>query len=124
MEEHMKQKFFRTFVAALTLLVMTAVPSFAGTMPSKTAADQTIAERDASLSIIQEALETSGVGAALAAHGLSDQEITSRIAAMSDADLASLAGNIEQIQAAGLTRNQWIWIGVGARAALLIVAIA
>jgi hypothetical protein len=40
---------------------------------------------------------------------------------MSSQDLHQLAQNLDQLQAAGLTRQEWIWIGIGALAALILV---
>ena len=44
-----------------------------------------------------------------------------RLAQLSSQDLHQLAQNLDQLQAAGLTQQQWIWIGIGALAALILV---
>ena len=44
-----------------------------------------------------------------------------RLDRMSSQDLQQLSQNLEQLQAAGLTRQEWIWIGIGALAALILV---
>jgi len=40
---------------------------------------------------------------------------------MSSHDLHQLAQNLGQLQAAGLTKQEWIWIGIGALAALILI---
>jgi hypothetical protein len=61
------------------------------------------------------------VAAVLAANGFSTDEVNQRLAQMSPQDLHQLAQNLEQLQPAGLTRQEWIWIGIGALAALILV---
>jgi hypothetical protein len=102
-------------------LILAAAPAFAGPVPSKTADDQTLAARSTDLAKVGSALEISGVVAALEAQGFTAEQVESRIAALSNEDLRSLADNIDQIQAAGLTQDQWMWVGVGALAVLLLV---
>ena len=40
---------------------------------------------------------------------------------MSSQDLHQLSQNLEQLQPAGLTRQEWIWIGIGVLAALILI---
>jgi hypothetical protein len=47
--------------------------------------------------------------------------VNQRVAQLSQEDLSRLAQNLDQVQAAGLTRSEWIWIGIGALAALILV---
>ena len=110
--------------AVLALLVLVANPGFAGLVPSKTAANQSLATREADLAVVREVASQEGVAQALAAQGFSRAEIDSRLAALSSADLHSLAQNLQQVQAAGLTRDQWTWIGIGALAVLLIIVLS
>ena len=49
------------------------------------------------------------VADALAAHGLSAEEVEQRVAQLSAEDLSALAANLDQIQAAGAVPN-YIWI--------------
>ena len=111
-------------VAFLALVVLVANPMFAGMVPSKTAANQSLDSREADLAIVREVVSTDGVAQALAAQGYSRDEIDSRLAALSSEDLRSLAQNLEQIQAAGLTREQWWWVLIGAAAVLLIIVLS
>ena len=57
----------------------------------------------------------------LTANGFTQDEVNQRLAKMSPQDLQQLSQNLEQLQAAGLTRQEWIWIGIGALAALILV---
>ena len=108
------------FVVAL-LLCLAAIPAFAGPVPSKTAANQSLDSREADLSVIRSVAANEQVSAVLTAHGFTQEQIDQRLARMSSQDLNQLAQNLEQLQPAGLTRQEWIWIGIGALAALILV---
>jgi hypothetical protein len=108
------------FVLAL-VAVFSAIPAFAGPVPSKTAANQSIESRDADLSLVREVAANEQVARVLAANGFTQEEVNQRLAQMSSQDLHQLANNLDQLQAAGLTKQEWIWIGVGALAALILV---
>lgn len=108
------------FVLAL-LVTLAAIPAFAGPVPSKTAANQSLDSREADLSVVREVAANEQVSAVLTANGFSQEEIDNRLAQMSPQDLHQLAQNLEQLQPAGLTRQEWIWIGIGALAALILV---
>ena len=108
------------FVVAL-LLVFTAIPMLAGPVPSKTAVNQSLESREADLSVVRDVAANEQVAAVLTANGFTQQEVEQRLAQMSSQDLNQLAQNLEQLQPAGLTRQEWIWIGVGALAALILV---
>ena len=108
-------------VFLVVLLAVAAVPAFAGPVPSKTAANQSLESRDADLSVVRDVASNEAVAKILAANGFSKDEVDQRLAQMSSQDLAQLANNLEQLQPAGLTRQEWIWIGIGALAALILV---
>src|SRR5512142_924853 len=108
------------FVLAL-VIVFAAIPAFAGPAPSKTAANQSIASRDADLALVRDVAADQQVATVLAAHGYTADQVNQKLAQMSSQDLHQLAQNLNQLQAAGLTRQEWIWIGVGALAALILV---
>jgi hypothetical protein len=109
------------FFVVLILLTIAAIPAFAGPVPSKTAANQSIDSRDADLAVVRNVAANDQVSAVLTAHGFTQEQIDERLAAMSPQDLHQLAQNLEQLQPAGLTRQEWIWIGIGALAALILV---
>ena len=98
-----------------------AVPAFAAPMPSKTAENQSLASRDADLALVRDVAANEQVAQVLAANGFSKEEVNQRLAQMSDQDLQQLSQNLEQLQPAGLTKQEWIWIGIGALAALILV---
>jgi hypothetical protein len=108
------------FVVAL-LFVFAAIPAIAGPVPSKTAANQSLDSRVADLSVVREVAANQQVSAVLAANGFTQAEVEQRLAQMSPQDLHQLSQNLEQLQPAGLTRQEWIWIGIGALAALILV---
>ena len=112
----------RSALVALVLMVaMVAVPVFAAPVPSKTAANQSLATRDADLALVRNVAANEQVATVLAAHGLSQEQVNQKIAQLSPQDLHQLAQNLDQIQAAGLTQQEWIWIGIGALAALILI---
>lgn len=109
------------FFVVVLLLTLAAVPALAGPVPSKTAANQSLDSRDADLSVVRSVAANEQISAVLAANGFTQEEVDQRLAQMSSQDLHQLAQNLEQLQPAGLTRQEWIWIGIGALAALILV---
>lgn len=103
------------------LVAVAAMPAFAGPVPSKTAVNQSLESRDADLQVIRDVATNDEIKAVLAANGFTQQEVDQKLAQMSSQDLHQLASNLEQLQPAGLTRQEWIWIGIGALAALILV---
>ena len=118
----MSKRFTRP-VLFVVVLVMTlaAIPALAGPVPSKTAANQSLESRDADLTLIRDVAANDQVAAVLTANGFSAEEVNQRLEQMSPQDLHQLSQNLEQLQAAGLTRQEWIWIGIGALAALILI---
>jgi len=108
------------FVVAL-LLTLAAIPALAGPVPSKTAGNQSLEARDADLTVVRSVAANEQVSSVLKANGFTQEQIDQRLAQMSSQDLHQLAQNLEQLQPAGLTRQEWIWIGIGALAALILV---
>jgi flagellar biosynthesis/type III secretory pathway M-ring protein FliF/YscJ len=109
------------FVVLLLMVAFLAVPSFAAPVPSKTAADQSLATRDADLAQVRDVVANAQVGQVLAARGFTQEQVNQKLAQLSPQDLHQLAQNLNQLQAAGLTRQQWIYVGIGALAALILV---
>jgi hypothetical protein len=114
---------YATKLALFALAVLIANPAFAGLAPSKTAENQSLEAREANLATIQQVISTEQVANALASHGFTAEQIDNRIAALSDEDLSSLAQNLDQIQAAGLTSSQWTYVLIGAVVVLVLLAI-
>ena len=104
----------RAFAVLLSLLwiassaIAAPIPSKATARASATAQaspDPSQADRAA----IQASLARREVAEALAAHGLSREEVELRLAQLSPQDLSALAAHLNQIQAAGNVPN-YIWI--------------
>jgi hypothetical protein len=103
------------------MVALVAVPTFAAPVPSKTAANQSLATRDADLALVRDVAANEQVAKVLAARGFTQEQVNQKIAQLSPQDLHQLAQNLDQLQAAGLTQQEWIWIGIGAVAALIII---
>ncbi|HEX3107499.1 MAG TPA: PA2779 family protein [Thermoanaerobaculia bacterium] len=110
-----------TLVFFVLLALAIAVPSFAAPMPSKTAANQSLDSRAADLTVVRDFTSNDQVAQALAARGFTPDQVNARVAQLSPQDLHQLANNLDQLQAAGLTRQEWTWVGIGALAALILV---
>ena len=109
------------FLLVVLLLTIAAVPAFAGPVPSKTAVNQSLDSRDADLSVVRSVAADEQVAAVLTSHGFTKEQVDQRLAQMSPQDLHQLAQNLEQLQPAGLTKQEWLWIAIGALAALILV---
>ena len=66
-------------------------------------------------------VENEQVATALASHGFTQEQVNQKLAQMSQQDLHQLARNLDQLQAAGLTRQESLWVLIGAVAALIII---
>jgi len=111
----------KTIFVVVALVLVFGVPAFAGPTPSKTAANQSIDARAADLAIVRSVVENEQVATALASHGFTQEQVNQKLAQMSQQDLHQLARNLDQLQAAGLTRQEWLWVLIGAVAALIII---
>ena len=111
------------FLLVALCLVAVALPSFAVTTPSKTATNQSLDARAADLALVRDVAADKEIAAVLGSQGFSQERVNQKLAQLSPQDLHQLARNIDQLQAAGLTQQQWIWIGIGALAVLLIVVL-
>ena len=121
-KEVVVSKCFRpVFFLVVLLVTLAAIPAFAGPVPSKTAVNQSLDSRDADLTVVRDVAANEQVAAVLAANGFTADQVNQRLAQMSPQDLHQLAQNLEQLQPAGLTKQEWIWIGIGALAALILV---
>jgi hypothetical protein len=109
------------FIALVLVFAFVAVPSFAAPVPSKTAANQSLASRDADLAMVRDVVANEQVAQALASRGFTPEQVNQRLAQLNQQDLHQLAQNLNQLQAAGLTRQEWLWVAIGAIAALIIV---
>lgn len=118
----MSKRLSKSILFFVVLLVaVAAIPAFAGPVPSKTAVNQSLESRDADLQVIRDVASNEDIKAVLTANGFTQEEVDQKLAQMSPQDLHQLRSNLEQLQPAGLTRQEWIWIGIGALAALILV---
>jgi hypothetical protein len=118
----LKEVFVKKSLFVVFLLVaIAAVPTFAGPMPSKTAANQSLDSRAADLALIRDVAANEQVATVLAERGFTQAQVNDRLAQLSPQDVHQLAQNLNQLQAAGLTKQEWIWVGIGALAALILV---
>lgn len=109
-------------IAAVALVGV--VPVQALPTPSKTAADQSVAELEADLATVRGALENEAVAEALAAQGFSTEEVNLRLAQLSPDEVSSLADQVDQVQAAGVYVPTWAWIIIAVALVALIIAVA
>ena len=103
---------------ALALGLGASLPASAERIASKP--DAPAASRAADLDRVSDAVGRDEVRQALAALGLQPSEVDARLAQLSDEDLRRLAGNLDQVQAAGAV-PQYIWILLGIFLALTII---
>ncbi len=109
------------FSVLILVTILGAVPGFAAPVPSKTAANQSLDQRSADIAVVRDVLSHEEVAKALAARGYTREQVDQKLAQLSPQDLHQLAQNLDQLQAAGLTQQEWLWIALGAIAALILV---
>jgi len=108
-------------VLVVTVLMACAQSVMALPTPSKTAVDQSLAERAKDLATVQQMLDQPEVAAALAAQGLTEDQIHLRLAQLSPEELHSLSSQIEMLHAAGAGVPTYIWILIGVLIGVLIL---
>jgi hypothetical protein len=109
-------------ILSIVILLACSTAVFAAPAPSKTASNQSIEARNADLALVRDVVANEQIATALAAHGFSQEQVQQRLSQLNSQDLHQLANNLDQLQAAGLTRQEWLWIGIGAAAVLIILA--
>ena len=117
----MKRLSHSVFLVFILLVAVTAVPAFAGVVPSKTAANQSLAQRDADLALVRGVVANEQIAAALSQRGFTQEQVNQKLAQLSSQDLHQLAQNLDQLQAAGLTKQEWAWIAIGAIAVIVLI---
>jgi len=116
-----KRLFNSIFIVLILVAAFAAVPAFAGPVPSKTAVNQSLDQRAADIAVVRDVISHDEVAKALEARGFTPEQVNQKLAQLSPQDLHQLAQNLDQLQAAGLTRQEWLWVALGAIAALVIV---
>lgn len=111
----------RLVIFGLLALIAAFAPVQALPTPSKTVADQGVAEREADLATLHSILDNEEVAEALAAQGFTREQVNERLAQLDADELNALASQTEQLQAAGQGGvPNYIWILI---AVLIIVVI-
>lgn len=110
-------------IILLALISLIALPTFAAPAPSKAVANQSIDSRAADLAMVRDVVANEQVAAVLASHGFTQEQVNQKIAQLSPQDLHQLAQNLNQVEAAGLTHQQWVWIGIGAAAVIILALV-
>jgi hypothetical protein len=105
-------------------LAIAAIPAFAAPAPSKSFSNQSLDSRAADLAMVRDFVANEQVAAALASRGFTQEQVNQKVAQLSPQDLHQLAQNLHQVQAAGITTQQWTWILIGAVAVLIIIVAA
>jgi len=118
----MGERRLRSFGVGLLAALFLAPPPPAPAEPIPSRPEDAPATREDDLGRVRDVLARDEVARALAAHGLAAEEVERRLAQLSDEDLRSLAGNVDQIQAAGSVPN-YIWILLAIFLAVSILAI-
>jgi hypothetical protein len=104
-------------------MLVAAPRATAGHIPSK-GDDTASAARARDLQGVKDVLAREEVGRALAAHGLSKDEVAQRLDRLSDEDLASLAANVDQIQAAGdVPKYIWILLAIFLAVSIIVLIV-
>ena len=107
------------FLAAVLLLGST-LPAAAERIASK--AEGASTSRAADLARVSDVVAREDVARALAAHGLTVEQVDGRLARLSNEDLRRLAANLDQVQAAGNVPNYiWILLGIFLAVSILVM---
>ena len=120
----MKATVCRLVILALMIALHTsaAAPVTAMPTPSKTAADQSLADRQAELAEIQAVIAQPEVTAALAQHGFTNEQVHQRLAQLSPDEIHSLSSQIDQLQAAGAGVPKYVWILIAVLLGVMILS--
>jgi len=108
------------FLLSVAFLLGLTLPAAAERIASK--AESPSASREADLARVSDVVARDEVAQALAAHGLTPEEVEERLVRLSDEDLSRLAANLDQVRAAGSVPN-YIWVLLGIFLAVSILAI-
>jgi hypothetical protein len=102
-------------LAAVLLALLLPAPLLAAPVPSRDRADD--------LAVVHDVLAKDEVSRALAASGLTQAQIDGRLAQLSDEELASLAGHLDQVQAGGAMDRNTMWIVIYILAGILLIVL-
>jgi len=102
-------------LAALLLALLLPAPLLAAPIPSRDRADD--------LAVVQDVIAKEEVAQKLASAGLTQAQIDARLAQLSDEELASLAGHLDQVQAGGAMDRNTMWIIIYILAGILLIVL-
>jgi hypothetical protein len=115
-------KVLKPVAAVLALTLVVSQPcAYAGAIASKTAKNQELAALATDLALARNLFATDRIAGALAAEGLTPEQIDARLSALSTADLVSLGENPAQIRAAGISMSRRAWTIAGLVAGAVVV---
>lgn len=98
-----------TLVTLFCLLGIAIAPLSAAPLPSRDGNGAASEPRQ----VVSDFLERDDVAEALAASGLSRDQVEERLAQLDESDIRHLAGHLEQVQTAGaVPRYIWILLGI------------
>lgn len=109
------------FALIVALYLVLGVPLAALPTPSKTAVDQSVADRQIELAKIEAVVAQPEITAALAQHGFTNDDVNQRLAQLSPEEIHVLSSQLDQLQAAGSGVPTYIWILIGILLGVLIV---
>ena len=102
------------FLLAAFLLALPA-PLLAAPVPSR--------DRAENLVVVHDVIAKEEVAQKLASAGLSQEQIDARLAQLSDDEIASLAGHLDQVQAGGAMDRNTMWIIIYILAGILLIVL-
>lgn len=109
----------------LCTMLLSSGSAMALQTPSKTAAEQSLADREIELARVQTLVDDPQIARVLTEYGYSSEEAHQRLAQLSPEEIRTLSTQIDQIHVAGSSVPQYIWILLAVfLGVLIIVAIA
>jgi cytochrome c1 len=102
-------------LAAVLLALLLPAPLPAAPVPSR--------DRAADLAVVHDVLAKEDVARALSSSGLKQAQIETRLAQLSDEEVASLAANLDQVQAGGAMDRNTMWIVIYILAGILLIVL-
>ena len=99
-----------TILAVVLAVLVAATPSVAIKTPSKTAADQTLEQREIDLAQVRVVVAQPEVAEVIARQGFTTDEVNERLAQLTPEDIHTLSTQIEQLHAAGAGVPTYVWI--------------
>ncbi len=120
----MTSRCLKPVAAVLVVTLLAYTPGlYAASIPSKMEASQSLDARANELAAGQSQFASDQIVSALAAEGLSPEQIETRLAQLTTDDLMSLRNQPAQIRSAGISMSRKTWIILGIGAAVVVGAL-